>query len=285
MFADGLGTVKDHRAKLHLRSSATPKFCKARPIPFAIKDTIGAKLDHLEEAGVLECVSHSDWATPIVTVPKRDGSYRICGDYKITVNPALDVDQYPLPNPTDLFASLAGGQKFTKLDLSKAYQQLLLEEESKDFSTITTHQGLYRYARLPFGIASALAIFQRTMDTILQGIPNVICYIDDILITGPTEEAHLRNLAEVLRRLEEYGFRVRLDKCAFLQSSVDYLGHRVSAEGLHPLDAKKDAIIQAPEPENLQQLRSYLGLLNYYGRFIPNLATVAHPLNNLLKEM
>ena len=151
-------------------------------------------------------MSHSDWATPIVTVPKKDGSYRICGDYKVTVNPVLDVDQYPLPNPTDLFASLSGGQKFTKLDLSKAYQQLLLEEESKDFMTITTHQGHYRYTRLPFGIASAPAVFQRTMDTILQGIPNVICYIDDILVTAPTDEAHLCNLQEVLRRLEDHGF-------------------------------------------------------------------------------
>ena len=165
VFAEGLGTVKTNRAKLHLRSAATPKFCKARSIPFAINDIIGAELDSLEAAGILEKVSHSDWATPIATVPKKDGSYQICGDYKVTVNPVLDVDQYPLPNPTDLFASLSGGQKFTKLDLSKAYQQLLLEEESKDFTTITTHQGLYRYTRLPFGIASAPAVFQRTMDT------------------------------------------------------------------------------------------------------------------------
>ena len=178
----------------------------------------------------------------------------------------------------------AGGQKFTKLDLSKAYQQLLLEEESKGFTTITTHQGLYRYTRLPFGIASAPAVFQRTMDTILQGIPNVICYIDDILVTALTDEAHLCNLQEVLRRLEDHGFRVIRDKCAFMQLSVEYLGHRVNAQGLHPLESKKDAISQAPEPENLQQLRSYLGLLNYYGRFIPNLATVAHPLHKLLRD-
>lgn len=124
-------------------------------------------------------VTHSEWAAPIVTVPKKDGSYHICGDYKVTINPALDIDQYPLPNPTTLFASLAGGKKFTKLDLAQAYQQLLLEEESKGYTTITTHQGMYCYTRLPFGIASAPAIFQRTMDTVLQGLPNVICYIDD----------------------------------------------------------------------------------------------------------
>ena len=167
--------MRAHRAKLHVCPSTTPKFFKPRPIPFTIKDIIGAELDKMEKAGVLEKISHSEWAAPIVTVPKKDGTYRICGDYKVTVNSALDVDQYPLPNPTDLFASLAGGQKFSKLDLSRAYQQLLLDDDSKNFTTINTHQGMYRYTRLPFGIASAPAIFQRTMDSILQGIPNVIC--------------------------------------------------------------------------------------------------------------
>ncbi len=210
-------------------------------------------------------------------MPKKNGTYRICGDYKVTVNTALDIDQYPLPNPADLFASLSGGKKFTKLDLSQAYQQLLLEEGSKDYTTITTHQGLYRYARLPFGIASAPAIFQRIMDTILQGIPNTIWYIDNILTTGPDDETHSSNLQEVLRCLEKHGFRVKLSKCKFMESSVEYLGHRVSADGLHPLESKKEAILQAPLPRNLQQLWSYLGLLNYYGKFIPNLATIAHP--------
>ena len=163
----------------------------------------------MEKAGILEKISHSEWAAPIVTVPKKDGTYRICGDYKVTVNSALDVDQYPLPNPTDLFASLVGGQNFSKLDLSRAYQQLLLDDDSKNFTTINTHQGMYRYTRLPFGIASAPAIFQRTMDSILQGIPNVICYLDDILVTGTDDQAHLQNLKAVLHRLEECGLRVK----------------------------------------------------------------------------
>ena len=104
-------------------------------------------------------MSHSDWAAPIVTVPKGDGKLRICGDYKMTVNPRLDIDQYPLPKPDDLFASLAGGQKFSKIDLTQAYQQMVLDEESREFVTINTHMGLYRYTRLPFGVASAPAIF------------------------------------------------------------------------------------------------------------------------------
>ena len=118
----------------------------------------------------------------------------------MTINPVIDVDQYPLPRSEDLFAILAGGKTFTVLDLSNAYQQLPLEEKPCNVVTINTHRGLYRYTRLPFGVASALAVFQKTMDTILQGIRGVICYIDDVLVTGKTQEEHVRNLEIVLQR-------------------------------------------------------------------------------------
>ena len=117
LFNDALGTITDERATLLVKPEATPKFFKPRPVPYAIRDAVGAQLDRLESDGVLERVSQSDWAAPIVVVPKQDGSYRLCGDYKVTVNQALEVDQYPLPKPEDLLATLAGGQKFTKLDL------------------------------------------------------------------------------------------------------------------------------------------------------------------------
>ena len=120
------------------------------------------------------------------------------------------------------------------------------------------------------------------MDAILQGIPHVICYIDDILVTGANDPEHLQNLGEVLQWLEQHGLRTKKPKCEFLKPSVDYLGHHIDAQGLHTMSCKLDAIVQAPKPENLQQLRSFLGLLNYYGRFIPNLATTVHPLNKLL---
>ena len=145
----------------------------------------------------------------------------------------IDVDQYPLPKPQELLATLSGGQKFTKLDFSAAYQQILLDEESRKLLTINTHLGLFKYCRLPFGITSAPAIFQRLMDTLLQGIPHVICYIDDVLVTGLTEEEHLQNLTLVLHKLQELGMQLKQEKCAFFQKEVEYLGYQINANGMH----------------------------------------------------
>ena len=121
LFSDTLGTVEPFRATLHVLPDATPKVRKARSVPFAIKEAIGKELDYMKQQGILQNVSHSEWVAPIVPVPKNDGRFRICGDYKVTVNPSLSVDQYPLPKPEDLFASLAGGTIFAKLDLLQAY--------------------------------------------------------------------------------------------------------------------------------------------------------------------
>lgn len=142
-------------------------------------------------------------------MPKKDGRFRLCGNYKVTINQALVIDQFPLPKPEDLFATLANGTQFSKLDLSQAYLQLQLDDAPMPYVTVNTHQGLYQYARLPFGVASAPAIFQRLMDTMLQGVPGVICYIDYILVTGANEEEHLHNLGKVLECLEEHVFRVQ----------------------------------------------------------------------------
>lgn len=136
-------------------------------MPFAIKDAIGQELNNLECQGIITPVAHSDWAAPIVAVPKSDGKFRICGDYKVTVNQALAVDEYPLPTPEEQFSDLAGGRIFLKLDLSQAYLQLPVDEASNPFLTINTHNVLYVYNRLPFGVASAPVIFQRLMDAVL----------------------------------------------------------------------------------------------------------------------
>jgi hypothetical protein len=192
----------------------------------------------------------------------------------------LSVDQYPLPRPSDLSATLAGGKYFSTLDLSHAYNQIQLDNESKKYLTINTHQGLYQYTRLPFGVTSAPALFQKFMDIILQGLDGVICYLDDIMVTGSSESEHLDNLKNVFHRLQEHGVRVKRNKCTFMKDSVQYLGHRIDAQGLHATDDKIKAIAEAPIPKNVQELRSFLGLLNYYGRFI--VSSLIHPLNELL---
>ena len=136
---------------------------------------------------------------------------------------------------------------------------------------------------MPFGVSSAPGIFQRTMENLLQGIPNVVVYIDDILITGPTEDEHLKTLAEVLDRIEKAGLLLQRSKCLFMASSVVYLGHRIDAQGLHPLTEKVKAIQEAPKPNNVSELKAYLGLLSYYSKFLPNLSTTLAPLYSLLR--
>ena len=173
LFTNELGTVEPYKASLHLRPAATPRFFKPRSVPFDIRDAISKELDHLEQQGIIKKVTHSKWAAPIVLVPKKDGRYRICRDYKVTIYQALEVDQYPLPLHEDLFATLRGGKVFSKLDLSQAYLQLQLDETSTKYTTISTHQGLYAYNHLPFGVASAPAVFQKLMDTVTSSLQKV----------------------------------------------------------------------------------------------------------------
>ena len=217
-------------------------------------------------------------------VPKSDKTMRICGDYKVTVNRCIEEETYPLPNSEDLFATLAGGTLFSKLDLSHAYQQLELDENSKALLTVNTHKGLYQYNRLSYGVSSAPSIFQAVMDQILQDMPGVVCYLDDILISAKNKVEHLELLDKVLTRLEKYGVRVKLAKCEFMSSEVVYLGHRIDATGIHPTDDKISAIKEAPIPQNVTELRSFLGLVNYYHKFLPNMSTRLKPLYSLLQK-
>ena len=143
IFSDDLGTIQQFKAQLAVQENVQPKFFKPRSVPIAMKPLVEDELDRLEKMGVLEKVSYSQWATPVVVVPKKDGRVRLCGDYKVTLNQALDVEQYPLPKPEEQFAALAGGEKFSVLDLSQAYQQLLLDDESRPYVMINTHRGLY----------------------------------------------------------------------------------------------------------------------------------------------
>jgi len=166
---------------------------------------------------------------------KDDKSIRICGDYKVTVNQVSKLDNYPIPKTDDLYAELGGGKQFTKLDLSHAYKQLLMDKNSKKYTTINTHKGLFQNNRLPYGISSAPGIFQRTMENVLQGIPGVVVRIDDILVTGKTSEEHLSNLEQVLKKLDASGMRIKHKKCKFMADEVIYLGHRINKDGTYPV--------------------------------------------------
>ena len=209
VFKEELGKAVGVTATLHVSDNAKPYFCRSRPIPHALRGKVELELQRLVEQGVIEPVETSEWAAPIVPVLKPDGTVRICGDYRLTINRTAKPDTYPLPRIEDLFATLAGGKSFTKLDLAHAYSQIPLSEASKQYVTINTHKGLYRYNRLPFGIAAAPSIFQRLMETLLQGIPHVSIYLDDILITGTSEDDHLKTLDQVLTRIELAGLLLK----------------------------------------------------------------------------
>ncbi|XP_055353205.1 uncharacterized protein K02A2.6-like [Paramacrobiotus metropolitanus] len=194
-------------------SGITVEELLARPVPFAFREALERDLDRLVEKGILTPVERADWAAPVVTAQKRDGDIRTCADLSTGLNDALDVQQYPLPTPDELFAKLNGGRKFTTLDLAEAYAQVELDDDSNKLVVINTHKGLFRYNSLPFGVACGPSIFQQIMASVLQGCEGVAIYLDDIIVTGATEEEHLRNLEKVLQRLEEHGFTLKRSKC------------------------------------------------------------------------
>ena len=287
VFAPGLGHCTLVKVHLTLKEDATPKFCKPRPVPFSRLEVVDKELERLEKLDVITHVDHSEWATPVVVVQKSNGSVRLCGDYKVTVNPQLHIDRHPILRVEELFAKLQGGEHFTKLDMSDAYLQVELDDATKQLLVINTHRGLYRYNRLAFGPALAPAIFQRLVENLVAGIPYVAAYLDDVIVTGRTEEEHLSNLKQVLSALNEHGMKLRLEKCEFFRKQVTYLGHVISAEGLKPSEKRVDAVVNFPKPENVKQLESFIGKLNYYGKFLPSFSTIiilCAPLNRLRRN-
>ena len=284
LFEDKLGMYEGLEVSLEVDPDKAPHFFKARNVPYAMRSKVDAELDRLLQLNIIVPITHSSWAAPIVPVLKGDGTIRICGDYRLTVNQACKVNPYPVPRIEDLFATLGGGTLFSKLDMKNAYNQLLLDEESKPLTTINTHRGLFQYNRLSFGIASAPAIFQKKMDELLKGIPGVAVFLDDILVSGSSHAEHESRLCEVLSRLECVGLKLHPTKCSFGVSRVTYLGFSIDASGLKPTKEKLEAILNAPEPKDVTQLRSYLGMLNFYRKFLVRAAAMLEPLNSLLRK-
>ena len=284
VFSDNPGCLKGVRVKFNVDPSAVPKFIKARQPPYALRSSIEDELARLQRDGIIQPVEFSNWATPIVPIVKSDNTVRICGDYKSTLNKVTTSDSHPIPRVEDMANALAPGQKFTKLDFSHAYTQLQLDDESKEFTTVNTHRGLFQYQRLNFGMSAAPGIFQRHLEQLFRGVPLAKNYIDDLYVTGCDDSDHLQNLRHVFQICREKGLTLRKSKCDFMKDEVYFLGFRLNKHGLRPVEGKVKAVRELPPPVDKRTLKSFLGSVNYYCQFVPNLATILAPLYRLLRN-
>uniref|UniRef100_A0A224YP72 RNA-directed DNA polymerase n=1 Tax=Rhipicephalus zambeziensis TaxID=60191 RepID=A0A224YP72_9ACAR len=282
LFTQELGLVKGYMHEVKRRPGIQPVAAKLRRLPFLLQQQVSDELSRLEKSGVIERVSASDWVSPLVVVKKKNGSLRLCVDLR-EPNKAIVVDGFPLPHIEELLQQLTGAVYFSKLDLASAYHQVNLSEPSRDLTTFVTHDGLFRFRRVCFGLASAPAVFQKMMSDILKDCSGVLCYLDDILVWGRTRAEHDANLQVVLSRISNTGMKLN-DKCVFAVQQIQFLGHNVSARGLSPLESKVHAIVNAPAPADCKSLHSFLGLAGYYSKFIPHYADVVEPLRSMLRK-
>ena len=228
--------------------------------------------------------SKSEWASPLVVVKKSDGSWRACGDYRL-LNEITRPDKYPLPRINDILDGVVGSKIFTKLDLRKAYHQIPIHPEDIPKTAVATPFGLYEYVKMPFGLRNASQTFQRHMDEILKDTKQYcLSYIDDILIFSASEGEHTDHLKEVLKRLDGAHLVINKEKCEFSKENVDFLGFNISKNGIKPTNARNKAIQLSTEPNNVKELRRFIGGIGYYHWLIPNLSEVLAPLHELVTK-
>ncbi|XP_063365892.1 uncharacterized protein K02A2.6-like [Cydia amplana] len=284
VFDGTLGCIPNYKGRFTLNENSTPIFVKPRRIPYALKDKVDDEIDRLCKQGVITKIDNSEWGTPVVPIVKPNGSIRLCADYKVTLNKSIRDEQYPIPIIEDILVEMNGGELFCTLDLSQAYLHMMMDEESAMMQTLSTHKGTFKVNRLMFGVKVAPNLWQKFMDQLLQGITGVKCFFDDIIIQGSSEKELLARLRQVLQKLNENNLKLNKDKCHFMKESIEYLGHIIDKNGLHKNKNKVKAITDTKPPSNVNELRTFLGMANYYNKFIPNLASISTPLNNLLKK-
>ena len=225
----------------------------------------------------------TEWISPVVIVPKKDDNIRLCVDMR-AANTAIKRVRHPIPTVNDISLELNGAKFFTKLDVTQAYHQLELSLSSRQITTFVTHSGLYRYKRLNYGTNSAAEIFQHALQQILHDIPGVKNIADDILVFGPTYEAHNRALDECLQHLADHGLTVNFDKCSFLKPTLELFGLIFSKDGVCPDPKKVTVFANTATPTTISEVRSLLGMANYSAQFIPDFATITEPLRQLTHE-
>lgn len=272
----GLASVTQHRINL---TDDTPIYQRPRRFPPPITDEVERQCRELEAADIIE-PSDAAWSSPIVPVRKKDGSIRMCVDYR-KLNSVTIPDKFPVPNLLDSIYGLYGTKFFSRLDLIRGFYQLPIHPESRPFTAFSTQRNHWQFKRLSFGLRNAPSAFQREIQSVLSSLPShkVIVYIDDILIMGSSFNEHLSLLSKVLETLSKYNIKLKLSKCDFFRSEVEFLGHLVSSSGIKKTPAYINKITEYPIPENVGQLREFLGLINFQRKFLPNCSSIQKPLS------
>lgn len=265
---EGIGCATKFQHRSELLSEAVPVAHKARPIPFALQEELDQEINALLDEGIIEKIGTADWISPIVLTKRKNGKIRLCVDLR-SVNQNIVQMRYPLPNIETLLASVKDANYVTKLDLKSAYHQLPLHEDTKKLMAFTTPLGNFRYCRGTFGLSDMPGSFQRMMDIILAGCEGALWFLDDIIVVSATKEQHLQRLKEVFTRLSDNGLTLNKEKCVFCAEELEWLGVKISSKGISMLPDNIKAIEEIREPKDVTELRSLLGLLNHYAKFLP----------------